>query len=461
MKKIRIGSGAGYAGDRIEPAMELIQKGNLDYIIFECLAERTIALAQQEKMKNPDKGYNHLLKYRMEKVLSLCIENDVTLITNMGAANPLAAAKFVKQLAEEKGIGHLKIAAVSGDDVYPNIGKYMDCTIIETGVPLKEVKSSIISANAYIGISGIVSALREGADIVITGRVSDPSLVVAPLKHEFGWEDTDYELLGKGTAAGHLLECGAQVTGGYFADPGYKDVPDLWNVGYPIAEVQENGNFLLTKLEVSGGMVTAATVKEQVVYEIHDPTRYLTPDVIADFSQIEVIEKETNQVHIKGVSGKEKSGYYKTSIGYLDGYIVEAEISYGGSGCLGRSRLAEEVVRHRLIQANIEIQEIRFDHIGSNSLYGSSISEPLYNKEKLSEVRLRVAARTADKVGANLIGQEVEALYTNGPAGGGGVRVNVQEVVSIASILIPSEDITIDVTYEEVDKIETQASRSL
>lgn len=217
----------------------------------------------------------------------------------------------------------------------------------------------------------------------------------------------------------------------------------------------------LTKLEDSGGMVTAATVKEQVVYEIHDPTQYLTPDVIADFSQIEVIEKVINQVHITGVSGKEKSGLYKTSIGYVDGYIVEAEISYGGSGCLERSRLAEEVVRHRLIQANIEIQEMRIDHIGSNSLYGSSISEPLYDRERLSEVRLRVAARTADKGAADVIGQEVEALYTNGPAGGGGVRVNVQEVVSIASILIPSEEITIEVTYEEVGKIETQASHSL
>lgn len=453
MKTIRIGSGAGYAGDRIEPAIDLIEQGKLDYIIFECLAERTIALAQQEKLKNPDKGYNHMLEERMEGVLALCKQKKVKLITNMGAANPLSAAKVVKKFAEEKGIRNLKIAAVMGDDVYTKIGDYLDLKILETGEPLKNIEPEIISANAYIGMNGIISALKSGADIVITGRVADPSLVVAPLVYEFGWKDTDYELLGRATAVGHLLECAAQVTGGYFVDPGYKEVPDLWNVGYPIAEVKQDGSFLLTKLDHTGGSVSLASVKEQIVYEIHDPLSYMTPDVIADFSQINVKEEAINRVSVSGVSGREKSGFYKTSVGYKDGYIVEAEISYGGSGCLNRAKLAGEIIKKRLSYKNIRTEDLRMDYIGATSLYGNSISSKYY-ENSYSEVRLRVAARTLDIKDAITIGKEVEALYTNGPAGGGGVRVHIEEVISIASILIPEKDINVTVTYEEVEKVE-------
>ncbi|MGX9134869.1 acyclic terpene utilization AtuA family protein [Rummeliibacillus sp. JY-2-4R] len=458
-KRIRIGSGAGYAGDRIEPALELIEKGNLDYIIFECLAERTIALAQQEKVKNPNKGYNHMLEERMDMVLPLCKEKNVKMITNMGAANPLSAVKRVKKIAEEKGIQNLKIAAVTGDDVYTKIGEYLDQKILETGEMLKEIESTIISANAYIGMTGIISALANGADIVITGRVADPSLVMAPLVYEFGWEKTDYKLLGKATAVGHLLECAAQVTGGYFAEPGYKDVPDLWNVGYPIAEVQEDGSFSLSKLDDAGGIISPATVKEQIVYEIHDPSSYMTPDVIADFSQVQVKEEDVNKVSITGVSGREKSGYYKTSVGYKDGFIIEAEISFGGSGCIKRAQLAEEIIRKRLDYKNIQVEEVRIDYIGVVSLYSDSISSK-YNETSHSEVRLRVAARTLEKREAVAVGKEVEALYTNGPAGGGGVRIQIEEIVSIASILIPSNAINIEVTYEEVETVEAKGNRS-
>ncbi|MED2974879.1 DUF1446 domain-containing protein [Fictibacillus sp. B-59209] len=450
MRTIRIGAGAGYAGDRIEPAVELMKKGHLDYIIFECLAERTIALAQQEKLKDSDKGYNRLLEYRMDKILPLCAGSHIKVITNMGAANPLSAAKAVKAMAQEQGIRNLKIAAVTGDDVYSNIDQYLDLPVMETGEKLKEIQTPIISANAYIGMEGIVRALKEDADIVITGRVSDPSLTVGPLMYEFGWELTDYERLGKATAAGHLLECGAQVTGGYFADPGYKEVEDLWNVGFPIAEINEDGDITLTKLDEAGGVVSTSTVKEQLVYEIHDPASYLTPDVIADFSQIEVEETSSDRVFVKGASGKKKSGFYKTSVGYKDGFIVEAEISYGGSGCLNRAKLSEEIIRKRIDHRDIKIQDLTIDFIGVSSLYGESISSLSSENITPSEVRLRIAARSSEEKDALAIGQEVEALYTNGPAGGGGVRVNIQDIVSIASILIPESDIQIDVEYEEV-----------
>ncbi|MER2162763.1 MAG: acyclic terpene utilization AtuA family protein, partial [Psychrobacter alimentarius] len=227
MKSIKIGSGAGYSDDRLEPALDIIRDGDVDYIVFECLAERTIAIAQQRKMKDSKQGYDSLLEYRMAQVLPLCVENNVKIVTNMGAANPKAAAEMVKQIAEKQGLHHLKIAAVTGDDVFPKIERYQNETLLENGKQIKELGSSIVSANAYIGAAGIVQALKAGADIVITGRAADPSLFLGPMMYEFGWSFENAELLGKGTIGGHLMECGAQITGGYFADPGYKEVPEL------------------------------------------------------------------------------------------------------------------------------------------------------------------------------------------------------------------------------------------
>lgn len=452
MRKVRIGSGAGYGGDRVEPAVEIMRKGNLDYIIFECLAERTIALAQKEKLKDRNKGYNELLEYRMKKVLPICAEKKVRLITNMGAANPIAAARVIKQLAQELGIKKLKIAAVLGDDVFTNIDKYFDYEIMENGQSLESIKDSVISANSYIGAKGIVEALENNSDIVITGRVADPSLVLAPLIHEFGWKYDDYELLGKGTLAGHLLECAGQVTGGYFADPGYKEVPNLWNLGFPIGEIYENGDIIITKLEDAGGTVTVDTCKEQILYEIQDPKRYYTPDVIADFSKVTVKQIEKNKVLIKNASGLEKTGYLKTSVGYKDWFIGEGEISYGGSGGFERAKLAGEIIERRLKTINLLLEELRIDYIGVNSLYKNGLSGALnIEKSGFNEVRLRIAARTLSKEAAEVIGNEVEALYTNGPAGGGGARKYVREIVSIASILIPESDIDIKVEYVEIE----------
>ncbi|WP_408009960.1 acyclic terpene utilization AtuA family protein [Pseudalkalibacillus sp. A8] len=450
MKKIRIGGGAGYSGDRIEPAIEIMKKGDIDYIIFECLAERTIALAQQQKLADPDKGFNELLEYRMEKALPICTEKKIKVITNMGAANPVSAARLVKDIAIRLGIANLKIAAVLGDDIYSDIDDYKDFNTLEYGNKLSEIKGEIISANVYLGAEGIQQALQNGADIVITGRVTDPSLVIGPLLYEFGWKIDDCDMLGKATLAGHLLECGAQVTGGYFAEPGYKDVPDLWNVGFPIGEVYENGDIIITKLAGTGGIVTTGTVKEQILYEIHDPSNYMTPDVNADFSQVTVKEIEPDKVLITGATGREKSGYYKTSIGYKDCYIVEAAISYGGSGALEKARLAGDIVQRRIQHTDLSFEELKIDYIGIDSLFQSSTSDLSGKGSSCNEVRLRVAGRTTLKEDGIKIGNEVEALYTNGPAGGGGVRININEIVSIASILIPEENIETKITYEEV-----------
>jgi hypothetical protein len=446
MKSIKIGSGAGYSDDRLEPALDIIREGSVDYIVFECLAERTIAIAQQRKINNPKEGYDSLLEYRMEQVLPLCIEKKVKVITNMGAANPKAAAEMVKKIAENQGLCNLRIAAVTGDDVLSEIESYQNETLLENDKQINELGLSIVSANAYIGAAGIVQALEEGADIVITGRAADPSLFLGPMIYEFGWSFEDAELIGKGTIGGHLMECGAQITGGYFADPGYKEVPDLWNVGFPIIEVTENGDYHITKLANSGGLVSLATVKEQLLYEIHDPTNYLTPDVIADFSTIQVEEVAKDVVKVFGGSGKPKTGLLKTSIGYKDGYMAEAEISYGGTGSVARAKLAKTIMEKRLAAQDIEPIEVRYDFIGLNSLYGNEILDT----EEVPETRLRIAARTWDEAVASTIVREAISLYTNGPAGGGGIRSNIKEIVSIGSILIPEQDTDINVSYWEV-----------
>ncbi|MFV0467173.1 MAG: acyclic terpene utilization AtuA family protein [Lachnospiraceae bacterium] len=451
MKKVRIGSGAGYGGDRIEPAIDLIEHGNLDYIIFECLAERTISLAQKEKQNNPNKGYNDLFEYRFDKILDSLKSHKVKVITNMGAANPKSAAEACYEMALKKGFSNLKIAYVLGDDMSTSLSKYMDFEVLETGRKLSDIQGEILSANGYIGIEGIVKALENNADIVITGRVADPSLSLGPLVHEFGWLFQDYEKLGKGTWVGHLLECAGQVTGGYYAEPGYKEVPELWNLGFPILEVDEAGDAIVQKLNMAGGMVTTETVKEQTLYEIQDPENYYTPDVIADFGKVMITQFAKDQVSISGASGKAPTGKFKTSVGYHDCYIGEGQISYGGSNALAKAKLAREILEKRFERIGLDCEEIRFDYIGWNSLYGDSLAEELCFHTP-SEVRLRVAARVKSISDAQIIGNEVEALYTNGPAGGGGAMKNVIDIISIASIFIPADEFSISVGYLEVDK---------
>lgn len=451
MKTIRIGSGAGYAGDRLEPALTLMEKGNLDYIIFECLAERTIAIGQEQKLKNPNKGYNELLEYRMDQVLPLVKEKSVKVITNMGSANPEAAAEVIREIALKKGITGLKIAAVLGDDISDRIQQYMDYDVLELNTKLKAIENKIISANAYIGVEGIIEALKKGADIIVTGRVADPSLVLAPIMYEFDVKEDDYDRIGKGIMTGHLLECAGQITGGYFADPGLKDVPELWNLGFPIAEISEDGEVVITKVEGTGGQVTTATCKEQLIYEIHDPAAYITPDGVADYTNITMEQIGKDRVLIKGATGKPKTDTLKVSIGYQDCFIGEGEISYGGSNAYEKARLGAEIVVKRLGSTGVKYDELRVDYIGVNSLYREHISNGMFTvPPKNTEVRLRVSGRTATKAEAVKIANEVEALYTNGPAGGGGATKSAKEIVSIASIFIPRSHIKIKVIYREV-----------
>jgi hypothetical protein len=433
MKMVRIGSGAGFAGDRIEPAVELATHGALDYLVLECLAERTIALAQEARAKDPSLGFDPMLDRRLEAVLPACRDRGVTIVTNMGAANPTSAGARARELAVRLGWRGLRIATVSGDDVY---GVVMggDLAIAETGEPVSMLKDRLISANAYIGAEPIVSALAQGAQLVITGRAADPSLFVGPLAHSFGWRADAWPELGRATLVGHLLECAGQVTGGYFADPGRKDVEGLERLGFPIAEVPEHGPVIITKVRGSGGLVTGATCKEQLLYEIHDPAAYVTPDTVADFSRVTVTEVAHDRIAVDGATGRARPDTLKVSLGYRDGYIGEGQISYGGSGAVARGRLAAAVARDRLERSGVAPADIRCDLIGISALHGEAMSTPGCDPY---EVRVRVAARAPSREAAQRIGEEIETLYTNGPAGGGGVSRSVREVVAIASTFIP------------------------
>lgn len=434
--KIRIGVGAGFAGDRLEPALDLLERGGLDYLAFECLAERTIGLAQAARQLDSGAGFDQLLEERMRSALPLANRGGVRIISNMGAANPRAAARKVTEIARELGLRGYRTAAVLGDDVLDAI-QAGDFPLLDRDGTSRDL-TSIVSANAYMGIEGIVDALRQGADAVITGRVCDPALFLAPLVHEFGWRGDDWQLLGQGTLIGHLLECAGQLCGGYFADPGLKDVPDLARLGFPFAEVSDDGSAVFEKLEGTGGRLDSATCKEQLLYEILDPGAYLQADVIADFRGARIEECGPDRVRVAGGAGSARPDRLKVSISYEDGYAGEGQISYAGPGAEARGRLALEIVRERLRQTGAAVTDLRLELIGVDSVDRRGPGRTI----ELPEVRARVTARADTAKAAERIGAEVEALYTNGPAGGGGVTRSVRKILAIASTLIDRDLVT-------------------
>ena len=430
---IRIGAGAGYAGDRIPPAVELARHGQLDYLVFECLAERTIALAQLERRQQPDKGFDPLLAERMRAVLPICVAQGTRIISNMGAANPLQAGHEVLRVAKEMGLQGVKVAVVQGDDVLKRLlTDGLDLPLIDSDAPLSSLQDRLISANAYLGADALLPALQTDAQVILCGRVADPALFLAPLMHHFGWAATDWPQLGQGILVGHLLECAGQITGGYFADPGFKGVPNLARLGFPLAEVQADGSAVITKVNGSGGCVTVATCTEQLLYEIENPARYLQPDVVADFSQVRLTPDGADRVRATGANGQQRPDTLKVTVGYHDGYIGEGQMGYAGPGCVARGQLALELVRQRLQDAGLGQLEARYELIGVNSLLpqAQATTEP-------NEVRLRVAVRSPARQQAQLVANEVEALYTNGPAAGGGATKSVREVVAAAAVLVP------------------------
>jgi hypothetical protein len=424
MKVVRIGAGAGFSGDRIDPAVELAELGRLDFLVFECLAERTIALSQLRKRQDPTAGYDPFLADRIRAVLPACRRNGTRIISNMGAANPRAAAQKTLEIARSMGMRGLRVASVEGDDVLPlrHALKPFD------DAPLPD-PAAYVSANAYLGAEAIMEALNRDADIVLTGRVADPSLFLGALLQSFGWSPTAWDLLGQGTALGHLLECAGQLTGGYFADPGFKDVSDLDRLGFPLAEVAEDGSAVLAKIEGTGGRISLQTCREQMLYEVLDPSSYITPDVTADFNRIRFEPVGPGRMRVSGGSGKPRPDHYKVSIGVDDGVIAEAQISYAGPGALARAELARNIMEKRL--GGVPADDLRFDFIGLTSMH-----DTFGEGREPYEVRLRAAARFANRTDANHLTREVESLYLNGPAAGAGVAFSVRENIAVVPALI-------------------------
>lgn len=429
---LRIGVGAGYSGDRVDPAVDLAEKADLDYLVFECLAERTIALAQLRKLRNPEAGFDPLLEERMRAVLPVAVKNNTRIITNMGQANPVAAARRTAEIAQELGLSGLRVVALLGDDVLEAVTSGGG-TVLETDEPVEAYKDRIVSANAYLGGEEIVSALELEPDVIITGRVADPSLFLAPMIHEFDWSTEDYVLIGQGTVVSHLLECAGHLTGGYLADPVSKPVEGMANLGFPYAIVERSGRATITKLPEAGGEITRDICKEQLLYEITNPKSYLTPDVTADFTSVDLYLSDKDTVRISGGTGAPRPDMLKVAVGFRDGFLGEGQISYAGPNVSERAHLAGEIVAERLEKVHrLEPLEMRTDYIGESSSFRNATA-PVHPP---AEVRLRVAAKTRTREEAELVGREVQALYTNGPAAGGGARQHVEEIIGVVSTLI-------------------------
>ncbi len=441
--QLKIGTGAGFSADRLDPALDLVRRGRLDYLVFECVGERTLAFGHRDRMRDPALGYNPLLEKRFRAVLPLCAGAGTRVVTNMGAANPRAAAERTVEVARAAGLRPFRVACVTGDDVTALIGE--DTQLPETGSTVGRVGLPMVGANAYIGADALLPALESGADVIMAGRVSDPSLFLAPMRHAFGWSWNDWGLLGAGTVTGHLMECAAQVTGGYFADPGVKTVRDLAYVGFPIAEVDARGSAVITKLEGTGGCVTLATVKEQLLYEIHDPSRYFTPDVVADFSSTRLEQQGEDRVRVSQAGGAPRPDNLKVTVAFDGGFLAEAEASYAGAGARERARLAGEITSERMRALHGFGGDLRIDLIGVNALHGSAVERTT----ETQDVRLRAALRSSSREEAELLLWEVEALLCCGPAGGGGFRGHITPSVITHSAYLPRERITTSVEILE------------
>ena len=429
----RIGTGAGFSADRLDPAVDLVEQGELDVLVLECLGERTVAFSHRDRMADPERGYNAHLRRRMQALLPACRAAGTTIVTNMGAANPRAAAARTVEIARELGLKGLKIACIEGDDVsalVPGNQPFMN----EPG-SLADVAMPVVGMNAYLGADAIIPALEAKADVIIGGRLADPSMYLAPLAHRFGWDAMDMPRMGAGSLVGHLMECGMQVTGGYFADPGVKDVPNLARCGYPIAEVQSDGSAIITKLDGTGGCVTPATVKEQLLYEVHDPSRYLTPDVTADFSRVQIEVAGANRVKVSHASGTMRPRTLKVTVGFDGGFQGEAGVSYAGPAAQERGRLAAEIVRERLSRVHGITTDLRVDLIGVSSLFATAG----VRAADAQDVRLHVTLRSRAKADAETMLWEIESLLCCGPAGGGGFRGSIVPCVMTKSVLIERE----------------------
>lgn len=436
----RVGNGAGFSGDRVDAPIAVVEtlvaKGGPAALFFEVLGERTIALAQLEKRRDPARGYEPMLERLLEPVLARCARHGIAIIGNFGAANPPGAARVIAALARRLGLPTLRIATVEGDDLAGRIDLSAHA-VHEADASLGQ-SGALVSANAYLGARPLVEALAQGAQVVVAGRTGDPSLALAPLMHHFGWRADDWPRLATGAFAGHLLECGAQVTGGYFYDPGFKDVPDPANIGFPIAEVSADGGLVVTKADHTGGLVDLRTVKEQALYEIHDPACYITPDVTLDLTGVRLRQAGKDRVEVTGLRGRPAPERLKVTACFEGGHLGEGEVSVAGLNCLARARMAAQVLRERVAIRRLPVR-FRVDLIGTGAVHDSddgALGRAFAGPEP-AEVRVRIAAAGERADDVDQAAREALALLCCGPAGNGGARWRTTPRIRTQSYLVP------------------------
>lgn len=448
-EKIRIAAGQGFWGDLIDAPYHQVTKGEIEYLVMDYLAEVTMSILQKQKNKNPNLGYARDIPELMKRLLPITKPKGIKIITNGGGVNPQACADACLQAAKELGINNLKIGIVLGDDIKDRIDEIIDlgCELknMDTGEPIKFVKDKLLSANVYFGAFPVVEALKRGADIVITGRTTDTGLTLAPMIYEFGWNENQFDLLSAGTVAGHILECGAQASGGNFLGD-WKSIKNFAEIGFPIAEAYPNGDVIITKHDNTGGKVSYETVAEQLVYEIGNPTEYITPDCVADFTSIKLKELGKNRVKVYDVKGREATEFYKVSCSYADGFSAVGTLTYSWPDALTKAKAAGKILKQRLENLNLKFDEIRTEYIGYDACHETL--SPQLPEDKINEVMLRVAVRSHDYKSVERFGKEIAPLILTGPpavTGFAGGRPKPSEVVAYWPALIPKNFVSPEV----------------
>ncbi len=450
-RSIRIASGQGFWGDLLSAPVDQVTKGPIDYMMMDYLAEVTMSIMQKQRRKDPSLGYARDLVPLMAELLPVLVEKNIRVLTNGGGVNPVACRDAIFAIARKAGIKGLKIGVVLGDDILDRLGELKSQGVglanMETGEPLDSVIDRVMSANVYFGAWPMVAALDQGAQIVITGRTTDTGLTLAPMIHEFGWQKNDWDKLAAGTVAGHVLECGGQASGGNFS-ANWRSVRDLAHIGFPIAEADPTGGIVFTKHAGTGGLVSTQTVKEQLLYEIGDPARYITPDCVADFTTIMLNQDGPDRVRMSGVKGKPATDTYKVSMSYLDGYTAIGTLTYAWPDALEKAKAAEGILRTRLADLGLQFEEVRGEYLGYNSCLGP-IATP---QEELNEVVLRFGVRGKDYNAVERFGKELAPLILTGPpgvTGFAGGRPKPSEVIAYWPALMPKSAVEPNVLVDE------------
>src|SRR5579862_722669 len=449
---IRIANGQGFWGDSLEAPVEQVRRGPIDYLTLDYLAEVTMSILQKQRSRDPKLGYARDFVDMIARVLPDLKERRIRVIANAGGVNPMACRDAVREVAKRQGIA-VKVATVAGDDILGRLDDLIRCGIelksMDTGEPLSTIRPRVQSANVYFGAFPVADALAQGAQIVITGRVTDTGLALAPMIHEFQWKADDWDRLAAGTIAGHTIECGAQCTGGN-CQVDWQTIPDMADVGYPIIEAEPDGTFVITKHAGTGGRVTVASVKEQLLYEMGDPHQYITPDCIADFTTIQLAQAGPDRVRFTGIRGRPATEFYKVSISYSAGFKAIGSMVYAWPDAYKKARAADGILRQRLDRLGLRFDAIRTEFLGANACHGIPAGEPTPEIEPhLAEVVMRIGVRSSDRAAVDRFTKELAPLALNGPpvvTGLGGGRPRVEEIVAYWPALIPRREVTPEVT---------------